>query len=91
MISEIVRNGHTKTPFAMFAAQLIELVEQNLGASASVKNVSNVIKSQRSLADFQATTDGEEKEKFAPFLRMAAAHYEQCIAETLVLLNKATS
>lgn len=91
MISDIVRKGHSENTFAKFSIKLIELVEQNLGSSASAKNVGNVIKSQKSLRDFQATTSDETKAEFAPFLRLDAAYYEQCIAEALVVLNKVTA
>ncbi|MFB2639963.1 hypothetical protein ACE02P_18220 [Shewanella bicestrii] len=89
-LSETVARGLCDNPLAKFCIQLIELVELSLGPSASVKNISNVIKSQNSLADFQATTSAEVKEKFVPFLKLDATYYEKCIAVALVALNNVT-
>lgn len=89
-LSETLARGLGDNPLAKFCIQLIELVEQNLGPSASVKNISNVIKSQNSLTDFKATTSAEVKEKFVPFLKLDATYYEKCIAVALVALNNVT-
>lgn len=88
MICNTVRNELGESQFTVFSFQLIELVERNLGSSASAKNITNVIKSQKLSRDFQATTAEEVRAEFAPFLRLDTVYYEQCIAETITVLYK---